>query len=215
MTGASWSNCHLRRILDLLTALVLVLMALPIMLLTIILIRVVTPKYPLVFSVRVLGRNQQPFRMMKFSTMAPDAPDRIADILGQDAKAAQEWETHGKLTNDPRIETGFARFMRRHSIDELPQLFHVMAGQMSLVGPRPIAKYEVDKYKDEGGRSFLIYRQSVRPGITGPCQILDRHRLSYADRWHVEAEYLTNVSPAMDLLILLRTIPVVIVGTGS
>ncbi len=153
-----------------------------------------------------LGRGGRLFTLWKLRTMVADADERLAAYLAQNPEAREEWETTQKLKNDPRI-TRFGRLLRKTSLDELPQLWNVLKGDMSLVGPRPMLPEQRHLYP---GRAYY----ALRPGITGLWQISDRNEGSFAGRAKFDAEYARCVSLKTDASILLRTIRVVLRGTG-
>ena len=143
--------------------------------------------------------------MFKFRSMAKDAEERLPELAG-----LSETEGHlFKIKDDPRI-TPLGRFMRRYSIDELPQLLNVFFGHMSLVGPRPPLPREVAKYN-----AWQLKRLRVRPGITGPWQVSGRSLLPFEDMVRLDIYYIENWSLWLDIKILLRTVPVVLTGRGA
>lgn len=162
-----------------------------------------------IFAHERLGRNGQPFLCLKFRTMVPDAKERLAALLASDPCARAEWERDHKLTNDPRI-TALGAFLRKTSLDELPQFFNVLRGEMSLVGPRPITAAEREKYGDD----FSSYAQ-CRPGITGIWQVSGRNNISYAARVALDVQYAVNQSIMLDAAILFRTFGVMASGSNS
>jgi exopolysaccharide production protein ExoY len=141
--------------------------------------------------------------------MVVDADARLAALLEHDHAARFEWQRDHKLRNDPRI-TRFGAFLRRSSVDELPQLFNVVMGDMNLVGPRPIVFAEVARY----GRYFDTYCQ-IRPGITGLWQISGRNDLSYRRRVALDVTYARAKSIKLDCFILIATVPKVFLAHGS
>lgn len=153
-----------------------------------------------------VGRNGKLFRMWKLRSMVQDADTRLAAHLASDPAAQVEWETTQKLKNDPRI-TRFGRLLRKTSLDELPQLFNVLNGSMSLVGPRPMMVGQQCLYD---GRAYY----NLRPGITGLWQISDRNDCNFSDRARFDNIYHRDVSLMTDLRILFRTVSVVLRGTG-
>ena len=171
-------------------------------------IRVDSPG-PVLYRQRRLGRDGQPFRVWKFRTMVQDAEKRLADLLASDDRARAEWEATQKLVRDPRV-TRVGRLLRKTSLDELPQLWNVLMGEMSLVGPRPIVQDEVAKYAE----AFDLYTQ-VRPGITGFWQVSGRSDTSYAYRVDLDTYYVRNWSVWLDIEILLRTVGVVLRREGA
>ncbi len=156
-----------------------------------------------------LGRGGVLFPCLKFRSMVVDSQTRLAALLAADPAAAAEWARDQKLRDDPRI-TRLGQWLRKTSLDELPQLANVLVGQMSLVGPRPIVESEVWRY----GRYFEHYC-SVRPGITGLWQVSGRNDLSYRRRVVLDTVYARTRSLAVDLAIMLRTVPAMLSGRGS
>ncbi len=161
------------------------------------------------FLHRRIGHNGKPIRVIKFRTMVPDAQKILEAYLEQHPEARKEWEENFKLRNDPRI-TKIGRWLRKYSLDELPQLWNVIRGELSLVGPRPIIEDEIRKYGDK----FKLYLR-VKPGITGIWQVSGRNDTSYEYRVTLDAFYVRNWSIWLDLVILIRTIRVVIKGDGA
>ena len=164
---------------------------------------------PVFFRHRRLGRDGREISIWKFRTMYVDADDRLRKILAADPAATEEWERNFKLKNDPRV-TPLGRFLRRTSLDELPQLFNVLSGEMALVGPRPIVEDEKAYY---GDRYALL--ASVRPGMTGLWQVSGRSDTDYARRVALDAQYILNWSPWMDIWVLFRTIGAVLFMRGA
>lgn len=164
---------------------------------------------PILFAHRRIGRGGRHFYCLKFRTMAVDAEQRLAELLANDPEARVEWEKDHKLRNDPRV-TGLGAFLRKSSLDELPQLFNVLRGEMSLVGPRPIVDAEVAKY----GRRFRNYC-AVKPGITGLWQVSGRNDVSYRTRVALDCVYARERNLLMDGYIILSTVPAVLARKGS
>jgi lipopolysaccharide/colanic/teichoic acid biosynthesis glycosyltransferase len=164
---------------------------------------------PVLFAHRRIGRDGKTFRCLKFRSMAIDAEVRLAELLASDPRARAEWEADHKLRDDPRV-TRLGAFLRRSSLDELPQLFNVLRGEMSLVGPRPIVEAEIAKY----GRRFQQYC-SVKPGITGLWQVSGRNDTSYRTRVALDCVYAARRSAWLDLKVLFCTIPAVLSRRGS
>lgn len=162
-----------------------------------------------IFAHRRIGRDGRPFLCLKFRTMAPDAPQRLAALLETDPRARAEWDRDQKLRNDPRV-TPVGAFLRRTSLDELPQFINVLKGDMSLVGPRPIVSDEIPRYGDR----FALYA-SCRPGITGIWQVSGRNNTSYEHRVALDAHYAAHRSLKLDASIMLRTFGVVLSGDGA
>lgn len=159
------------------------------------------------FSQDRVGKGAQVFKLWKLRTMVPDADARLKAHLQSDDSARQEWEAFQKLSRDPRI-TEFGQFLRKSSLDELPQLWNVLVGDMSLVGPRPMMVDQQDLYP---GSAYY----ALRPGLTGTWQISDRNQSTFAQRADYDAEYERNLSFVRDLKILLATVGVVLRATGK
>jgi Undecaprenyl-phosphate galactose phosphotransferase WbaP len=168
-----------------------------------------TSRGPVFYKQERMGRKGRIFHVWKFRTMAPNADKLLADLLANDPVARCEWETNLKLKVDPRI-TWIGRILRTTSLDELPQLFNVLKGEMSLVGPRPILIEEVSRY----GECLELYKR-VRPGITGMWQVSGRNDTSYDERLRLVAFYVRNWSPWLDLHILAATVQVVLFRRGA
>lgn len=198
----------LSRAIDILGSLVLLVCFAPLMVLIAISIFFADPG-PVLFRQQRIGRGGKLFACLKFRTMAVDAEERLIDLLQSDPDARAEWERDHKLRDDPRI-VGIGRFLRKSSLDELPQLFNVLAGDMSLVGPRPIVLDEARRY----GRYLKQYCQ-VRPGLTGLWQISGRNDVSYRRRVAFDVVYVRNSTAALDVRILLLTVPCVLLSKGS
>lgn len=171
----------------------------PVFLLIAILVKATSPG-PILFSHQRIGLEGKKFRVFKFRTMLNNS-DKIFKAALKDPKIKKEWQENYKLKNDPRL-TKIGKFLRRTSIDELPQLLNVLKGEMSLVGPRPISQDELKRYGNNQG-IFL----SLKPGLTGLWQVSGRSDLAYGERINLDIYYIENWSPMLDILILLRTIP--------
>ena len=195
-------------ILDHLLAVIAFVLRLPFFVIIPILIKL-TSRGPVFYRQNRLGRDGRPIRVWKFRSMYADADARLASILASDPAKKAEWEANFKLADDPRV-TPFGRFLRKTSMDEFPQLFNVFAGDMALVGPRPIVSDEVKYY----GSAYDIF-SSVHPGVTGLWQALGRSDTDYARRVALDTYYVLNWSPWMDLWILFRTISAVLFMRGA
>jgi exopolysaccharide biosynthesis polyprenyl glycosylphosphotransferase len=164
---------------------------------------------PVIHRRRVLGLRGQPFDAYKFRTMAVDAEDRLAALLDKDPALHAEYERTRKLKQDPRV-TRSGAWLRRTSLDELPQLLNVLRGHMSLVGPRMIAPAEIELYG-----KWWMNLLTVKPGLTGPWQVMGRSDLPYDERVRLSMGYVRNHSIWLDLQILYQTIGVVLSGKGA
>ncbi len=196
------------RLLDVLGSAALLLLLSPFMVLTALAIMVLDPG-PLLFAHTRVGKGGRAFPCLKFRSMTVDAAARLAHLLETDAEARAEWQETQKLRSDPRI-TPLGRFLRRSCLDELPQLFNVLRGEMSLVGPRPIVASEAARY----GRHFPIYC-SLKPGITGLWQVKRQDQTTYRRRVAFDLTYARSRSLLLNIYILLMTIPCVLRGQGA
>ncbi len=166
-------------------------------------------KGPVYYGQVRYGRDGKIFKALKFRSMVPNADKLLAEHLAKHPEDLFEWQRDHKLKNDPRVTT-IGKWIRRFSLDELPQLLNVLAGQMSLVGPRPIVKAEIEKY----GRRYGLYSR-VRPGITGLWQVSGRNNTTYDERTTLDEYYVHNWSVWFDTYILLRTIKTVVYAEGA
>ena len=161
------------------------------------------------FAHRRVGRNGKEFPCYKFQTMVSNADEVLVRHLSENAAARKEWESSFKLTNDPRV-TRLGAFLRKTSLDELPQVFNVLKGEMSLVGPRPIVRAEVEKY-GENIREYYM----VRPGITGMWQTSGRSDTTYEERVAMDTWYVRNWSVWIDMKYLVKTFGAVLGKKGA
>jgi exopolysaccharide production protein ExoY len=164
---------------------------------------------PIFYVQNRIGQHGRTFRFFKFRSMVPDAEAALSAFLDTDPEARSQWDTFQKLPNDPRV-TRFGRFIRRTSLDELPQFWNVLKGEMSMVGPRPCLPEQEELY----GAYWLAYC-STKPGLTGLWQVSGRNCLSYDERVQLDARYVSTWSLWLDLRILLKTVQVVLTGHGS
>ncbi|MDE2339083.1 MAG: sugar transferase [Gammaproteobacteria bacterium] len=164
---------------------------------------------PILFRHLRVGKDGRIFECLKFRTMVVNAEQQLQQLLERDPLARLEWAHNQKLRTDPRV-TRLGRFLRRSSLDELPQLWNVLRGQMSLVGPRPIVAEEMHRY----GRHLRSYL-TVRPGVTGLWQVAGRNDTGYRRRVIMDVCYVRKMCIGLDLKILLQTVKVVIAGRGA
>ena len=196
---------HVKRLLDLIGASVILLLASPIMIATAIAVRF-TSQGPVLFIQHRYGKNRKRFPMFKFRSMVSDAEKRQADLETLNEAQGPVF----KLKRDPRV-TRVGAFIRKTSIDELPQLFNVLRGEMSLVGPRPLPHRDVSKFEEP----WLLRRFSVRPGLTCIWQVNGRSNTSFDDWMRQDLAYIDQWSISLDLHILFRTVPAVLKGSGA
>lgn len=164
---------------------------------------------PVIFKHIRIGKNGKAFGCYKFRTMCMDADKKLAELLANDTAAKAEWERDFKLKDDPRV-TKVGKFLRKTSLDELPQIFNVLKGEMSLVGPRPVVEEELEKYGE-----YLDDYLMVRPGITGMWQVNGRSDTTYEERVHMDSWYVRNWSIWIDIMLLWRTVRSVIKCEGA
>lgn len=164
---------------------------------------------PAFFGQTRIGAHGRAFRIWKFRSMVPDAPARLREYLESNPHAAEEWKLYRKLKCDPRI-TPLGRILRKYSVDELPQLFNILMGDMSFVGPRPVDQSECALY----GNSFAHYLR-CRPGLTGLWQVSGRSDTSFNRRVTFDRYYAMRWSLLLDFVLILKTVPVAISGRGS
>jgi exopolysaccharide production protein ExoY len=204
----SFARRAIKRVVDLVGGVSTITIALPLMLLIALAIVVDSRGSP-VYVHRRIGRDGVAFGVMKFRSMVRGADDGWDEQLTRDPERAQDWERARKVRDDPRV-TRVGRLLRKYSLDELPQLLNVVAGHMSLVGPRPVMEDELEFFGDEAP---LVL--SVRPGVTGLWTISGRSDTSYEERVALEASYVREWRLQLDLSILMRTVPRVISGRGA
>ena len=196
-----------KRVLDIAGALAIGLVFSPLIL--VIAVRMAQEGGPILFRHRRIGQGGKIFECLKFRTMVPNAEQILQELLERDPEARAEWLRDHKLRSDPRV-TRLGRFLRKTSLDELPQLWNVLRGEMSLVGPRPIVKEEMLRY----GRYLPAYL-AAKPGVTGLWQVTGRNDTNYRRRVVLDTYYVRKQTLLMDLRILLKTVQVVLWGHGA
>ncbi len=199
---------YLKIFFDFVVTLFLILLSLPILIILYVVVYISTKGHPL-FNQERIGHNGKPFIVYKFRSMHIDAEEKLQRLMLSCPVSKKEWEESFKLKNDPRI-TKIGNFLRKTSLDELPQLINVLKGEMSLVGPRPIVKNEVKRYGE-----YYEYYTAVKPGITGLWQVSGRNDIDYDERVQLDVWYTRNWSIELDVQILLQTISVVLLRKGS
>jgi lipopolysaccharide/colanic/teichoic acid biosynthesis glycosyltransferase len=202
-----------KRALDVLVSLIAIIVLGPLLLLTWCLVRI-TSRGPGTFRQERLGLHKQPFTLLKFRTMHVNNDDRIhreyvAGLLSDDQPTTGGERGFYKLENDPRI-TPLGAWLRRTSLDELPQLFNVLKGEMSLVGPRPVLAWEAEMFPAPYHPRF-----EVKPGITGLWQVRGRSRLTYSEALELDIEYVRRCCFTLDLIILAGTVPALLRGDAA
>jgi len=201
------AQSKLKRGFDLIVASLILVGCAPLMLLLV--LAVCADGGPALFGHRRVGAGGRDFTCWKFRSMVVDAEAALAHTLAHDPGARREWERDFKLRNDPRV-TRLGKFLRKTSLDELPQLLNVLSGSMSLVGPRPVLAWEADMFDPVHLRRF-----EVKPGITGLWQIRGRSKLGMREALDLDVEYVLRRSIARDLFILVMTVPALFRGGAS
>ncbi|QIM68105.1 undecaprenyl-phosphate galactose phosphotransferase WbaP [Basfia succiniciproducens] len=204
---AKRSSRILKRTMDIWGSLILIVLLSPFLLILYFLIRI--DGGDAIYGHERVGRNGKNFKCLKFRSMVVNADQVLKELLEKDSKAKAEWKEDRKLHNDPRI-TKIGRFIRKWSIDELPQLFNVLKGEMSLVGPRPIVKAELKRYQED-----VDYYLMAKPGMTGLWQVSGRNNVDYDTRVYFDAWYVKNWSLWNDVAILFKTIKAVRHRSGA
>ena len=201
-------NLAAKRALDLMLLLLGSIFVIPLMLIISLLIKMSSPG-PVFYGHERIGKNGKKIRVWKFRSMVINADKKLADILASDPALRKEWEQSHKLRKDPRI-TPIGRFLRKTSLDELPQLFNILVNDMSFIGPRPVTAGEIVKYGDN-----FDYIFSVKPGLSGMWQVSGRSDTDYAERVTFDSYYIQNWTLWLDIWLVMRTIGVVLTGKGA
>lgn len=199
---------RLKRIADIVLVLPIIPLALPLLGIVLLLVIMDSPGESIFHQERV-GRGGKIYKVWKVRTMVEDADQVLDEYLTGHPELRPEWERTRKFKHDPRV-TRVGRILRRTSVDELPQLWNVLKGEMSLVGPRPILPEEIEEY----GNSYNLYIL-VLPGLTGLWQVQGRNDLEFQQRVRLDEEYILNWSILMDISILIQTVKVVMTGYGA
>lgn len=198
----------IKRSFDIVGSILALLLFSPLLLMLALLVKTSSPG-PVFYGHTRIGRNGKAFRCYKFRTMVQNGEEILKNHLLQNSAAREEWLATRKLQDDPRV-TRVGAVLRKLSLDELPQLFNILRGDMSFVGPRPVVQDELDLY----GRAAVYYLRS-RPGLTGLWQISGRNDVPYRRRVAFDRRYVENWSFAFDLVIIVRTVPAVLASRGS
>ena len=201
-------NLFLKRLLDIFLILLFSPVILPVFIILSILVKI-TSKGPIFYGHVRVGKNNKKFKCWKFRSMCINSQEILEEILATDPVRREEWERDCKFVDDPRI-TKFGKFLRKTSLDELPQLINILVGQMSFVGPRPVTEPELEKYGK--ARDYVL---SVLPGLSGMWQVSGRSDTSYEDRIAYDSYYIQNWSIWLDIWILIKTVWVVLKGKGA
>lgn len=198
----------LKRFLDISASLCAAPLVIPVTLIIAIIIKC-TSKGPVFYAHKRVGINRKPLYCWKFRSMCINSQEILEEILRTDPVRAAEWEKDRKFTDDPRV-TKFGKFLRKTSLDELPQIWNIFIGQMSFVGPRPVTEPELVKYGN-----YADYVLSVKPGLSGMWQISGRSDTGYEERINLDTYYIQNWSVWLDIWVMIKTVGVVIIGKGA
>ncbi len=202
------SNLFIKRLIDIFLILLFSPILIPVFIILMFLTKV-TSRGPIFYGHKRVGQNGKEFKCWKFRSMCIDADKKLAEILANNPQMRAEWEKDRKFTNDPRV-TKFGKFLRKTSLDELPQLINILIGQMSFVGPRPVTAPELDRYGEY--KDFVL---SVTPGLSGMWQTSGRSDTEYEERIALDLYYIQNWSIWLDIWILIKTVYVVLKGRGA
>ena len=199
-----------KRLFDFAFSLLALVVLSPLILIISLIIKINAPGGPIFFGHKRIGKDGKFFRVYKFRTMVVNAEEKLQKMLDKNPEIRAEYEKDFKLRDDPRVIPYIGDFMRRSSLDELPQFFNSLIGNMSVVGPRPIVEEEISKY---GKYKTKLY--SVKPGVTGLWQVSGRNDITYDERVALDMEYIDTYSPIMDIKIIMKTISVMIFRRGA
>ncbi|MCS7245226.1 MAG: exopolysaccharide biosynthesis polyprenyl glycosylphosphotransferase [candidate division WOR-3 bacterium] len=202
-------NLIIKRMFDIIFSLLVIVLLSPLYLIIAMLVKL-TSRGPVFYKHKRIGKNGEVIEIYKFRTMYKNADEILRKLLEQNSALREEWEKNYKLKNDPRI-TPIGKFLRKFSLDELPQFLNVLKGDLSVVGPRPVVKEELEKYYGDYKKFYL----AVKPGITGLWQVSGRSNTTYEDRVKLDTIYVVNWSLWLDIVIILKTIGVVLKNEGA
>ena len=205
----SYLSQLIKFLMDRILSVIFLLLLCPLFFIIVVLLKILSPG-PVFYCQERIGKSGKKFKIWKFRTMYVDAEQKLQQLLAKDLKLKKEWDTFFKLKNDPRI-VPIGSFLRKYSLDELPQLFNVLNGTMSMVGPRPFVDGEI---KSINATLLPLYAQ-VKPGLTGLWQISGRNEIDRLERMNIDVWYIQNWSPSLDLLILLNTPLAVLSAKGA
>lgn len=207
MTILKPNSRFLKRAFDIIFALFFLIILSPFILILALLIK--KDGGPAFYGHERIGQNGIRFKCLKFRSMAVNSQELLQQILNNNPEARQEWETTFKLKNDPRITT-IGHFIRKTSLDEIPQLINILKGEMSTVGPRPVTEKELPMYNED-----VKYYLMTKPGLTGLWQVSGRNDIDYESRVKLDTNYIQNWSFFKDIIIILKTVKVVLKKDGA
>jgi len=199
-----------KRGFDIFFSLFAILLFSPIFLIIAVLIKINSPKGEIIFGHKRIGKDGKLFKVYKFRTMVPNAENILQELLKNNPEKKEEYEKDFKLKDDPRIIPIVGNFLRKSSLDELPQFFNSLIGDMSIVGPRPIIQAEIEKYGKYANKLF-----SVKPGVTGLWQVSGRNDISYNERVNLDMNYIDKRNLFEDIRIVFETVRVMLFRKGA
>ena len=200
-----------KRVFDIVFSLFAIILLAPVYIIVALLIKIKSPGAPVIFTQQRLGLNGRFFRVFKFRSMIPNAEKVLEEMLENDPKVKEEYLTYRKLKTDPRIIPGIGNKIRDYSIDELPQFFNVLLGDMSVVGPRPYIANEFYKHS----KQYVKIITSVKPGVTGYWQVTERNNTTFNNRVEIDINYIQNQTLWGDIKIIIQTVLVMIFKKGA
>ncbi len=203
-------NPQFKRVFDIIFSIIVIMGILPLYAMIYVIIKLLSPEAPVIYTQARVGQNGTVFHMLKFRTMIPNADKLLAQLLEKNPALREEYERDFKLRNDPRILPGIGHLLRKTSLDELPQFFNVLKGDMSVVGPRPMEPQESQKYGDTMAEVL-----SVKPGITGIWQVSGRSRVSKQKKLTMDVYYARHHNLKLDAQLILRTVGLMFTGYGA
>ncbi|TQV64339.1 MAG: sugar transferase [Sulfurovum sp.] len=212
LTLTSQNNTYtfFKRSFDIIFSLFAILLFSPIFLIIAVLIKINSPKGEIIFGHKRIGKDGKLFKVYKFRTMVPNAENILQELLKNNPEKKEEYEKDFKLKDDPRIIPIVGNFLRKSSLDELPQFFNSLIGNMSIVGPRPIIQAEIEKYGKYANKLF-----SVKPGVTGLWQVSGRNDISYNERVNLDMNYIDKKNLFEDIRIIFETVRVMLFRKGA
>lgn len=208
--GLRWRQRAVKRLFDLASVLVILGLFWWAIIIVAIAVRLTTGS-PVIYGHKRVGRGGREFKCYKFRSMVPHADEVLAHLLATDANAREEWARDFKLKDDPRI-TRVGKFIRKTSMDEMPQLWNVIKNDMSIVGPRPVVRSELERYYRGDSKAHYL---SVKPGLTGPWQVSGRNDMEYGERVELDRSYVRTWGLFSDFMIVMRTVRVMKGSRGA
>lgn len=212
MTYCSYARTG-KRLFDIIFSLLFLILTSPLFLLIAIMIKL-TSKGPILYKGMRVGLRGKPFICYKFRTMCEKADDQLKNLLDEDLKLKEEWNLYHKLKHDPRL-TLIGKFLRKTSLDELPQFWNILKGELSVVGPRPHIESQTQQIDNRDLRNKYLKILSIKPGLTGIWQTQGRNALTFAERLCLEEKYVETQSFSLDLSLIFKTVLILLTAKGA